>query len=181
MSVDQSELYGMLAEFRGPEELLAAARRAREAGYRRVNAYSPFPIDELPEMLGYSEGTGVRPIVLIGGIAGAVTGYVMQWWIAAIDYPINVGGRPYNSWQMFIPITFELMVLFASLSALVGMLALNGLPMPYHPVFNAPTFDRATSDRFFLCIESHDPHFNPEATRRFLESLEPIEVSDVPA
>ena len=181
MSVDQAALYGLMAEFHGPEELLAAARRTREAGYRQVNAYSPFPIEELPEVLGYGEGTLVRPIVLIGGLVGALTGYLMQWWIAAIDYPINVGGRPYNAWQAFIPITFELMVLFASLSALIGMLALNGLPMPYHPVFNVPGFDRATRDRFFLCIESGDPRFEREATRRFLESLDAIEVSDVPA
>ncbi|MBX5490289.1 MAG: DUF3341 domain-containing protein [Chloroflexi bacterium] len=181
MSVERSELYGVIAEFTSPEELLAAARRARAAGYRRLTAYSPFPIDDLPEALGYSEGTGIRPIVLAGGILGALSGYLLQWWTAAVDYPINVGGRPYNSWQAFIPITFELMVLFASLFALVGLLALNGLPMPYHPVFNVPGFDGATRDRFFLCIEARDPRFEPDAARRFLASLRPIEVSDVPA
>ena len=173
-------LYGLMAEFGGPEELLAAARRARQAGYQRLTAYSPFQVEGLAETLGHGEGTGARPIILIGGLVGAVTGFVMQWWIAAVDYPINVGGRPYNSWQMFIPITFEMMVLFAAIAGLVGLLALNGLPRPYHPVFNVPEFARASSDRFFLCVRANDPRFDFETTRALLESLGPIGVSSVP-
>jgi hypothetical protein len=180
MSVEQSALYGVMAEFDSADALLGAARRARAAGYRRLTAYSPFPIDDLPEALGYSERTGIRPIILAGGVLGALTGYLLQWWTSSVDYPINVGGRPYNAWQAFVPITFELMVLFAALFAVVGLLALNGLPMPYHPVFNVPAFVGATRDRFFLCVESRDPRFDPDATRRFLASLHPLEVSDVP-
>jgi hypothetical protein len=179
MSVDRAGLYGLMAEFAGPEELVGATRRAREAGYRSINAYSPFPIEDLSEALDFRR-TLVRPIVLIGGLTGAVTGFLLQWWVTAVDYPINVGGRPYSSWQSYIPITFEMMVLVAALSAVIGMIALNGLPMPYHPVFNVPAFARASRDRFFLCIESNDPRFDPQATRRFLETLDPIEVSDVP-
>lgn len=179
MSIDRTALHGLMAEFGSAEALLAAVHRVRAAGYRRIDAYSPFPIEELAEALDFHDSR-VRVIILIGGIVGAVTGYLMQWWMAAVDYPINVGGRPYNSWQAFIPIIFELMVLFASISGLVGMLALNGLPMPYHPVFNVPAFDRATRDRFFLCVQARDPRFDPEETRRLLESLQPIGVFDVP-
>ncbi len=179
MSTDRAALHGLMAEFGSAEALLAAVHRVRAAGYRRIDAYSPFPIEELAEALDFHDSR-VRVIILIGGIVGAVTGYLMQWWMAAVDYPINVGGRPYNSWQAFIPIIFELMVLFASISGLVGMLALNGLPMPYHPVFNVPAFDRATRDRFFLCVQARDPRFDPEETRRLLESLQPIGVFDVP-
>jgi hypothetical protein len=178
---ERSALYGVIAEFDSPAALLAAARRARAAGYRRLTAYSPFPIDELPEALGYSEGTGIRPIVLLGGIVGALSGYLLQWWTSAVDYPINVGGRPYNSWQMFIPIVFEMMVLFGALFGLVGLFVLNGLPMPYHPVFNVPGFEGATRDRFYLCVEARDPRFDRDDARRFLLTLEPLEVSDVPA
>ena len=174
-------LYGVIAEFASPDELLAAARRARAAGYRRLTAYSPFPIDELPEALGYSEGTGIRPIVLVGGIVGAISGYLLQWWTSAVDYPINVGGRPYNSWQMFVPIVFEMMVLFGALFGLVGLFVLNGLPMPYHPVFNVPGFEGATRDRFYLCVEARDPRFDRDDARRFLMTLDPLEVSDVAA
>jgi hypothetical protein len=180
MSVERAELHGLMAEFASPEELLAATRRARDAGYRQLDAYSPFPVEGLSDALGFRRA-GVRPIVLVGGILGAATGYALQWWTMAVDFPINVGGRPYNSLPAFIPITFELMVLFGSLFALVGMLALNGLPMPYHPVFNVAAFDRASRDRFFLCIRTRDPRFHPDATRRFLEGLRPIGVFDVPA
>jgi Protein of unknown function (DUF3341) len=178
---ERSPLYGVIAEFDSPAALLVAARRARAAGYRRLTAYSPFPIDDLPEALGYSESTGIRPIVLVGGIVGALSGYLLQWWTSAVDYPINVGGRPYNSWQAFVPIVFELMVLFGALSALVGLFVLNGLPMPYHPVFNVPGFEGATRDRFFLCIQARDPRFDRDDARRFLATLDPLEVSDVPA
>lgn len=178
MSAD-ALLYGLLAEFDTPEALVAAARQARAAGYRQVEGYTPYPVEELYDALELHR-TPVPLIVLLGGILGAATGYGLQYWVSAVAYPLNVGGRPYNSWPMFVPVTFELMVLFAALFALVGMLWLNGLPQPYHPVFNVPGFARASQDRFFLCIAASDPRFDRVATRRFLESLGPREVSDVP-
>ncbi len=171
-------LYGLMAEFENPEEVVAAARRAYAEGYRKMDAYSPFPIEELSEAIG-SHHTVLPWIVLAGGVAGALTGFFLQYFVAAVVYPLNIGGRPPNSWPAFIPITFELTVLFAAISAVVGMLVLNGLPKPYHPVFNVPGFERASRNRFFLCIESADPKFNAELTRRFLTSLSPAEVSDV--
>jgi Alternative complex III, ActD subunit len=174
----RGSLYGLMAEFESPEELLAAAQRAYREGYRRLDAHSPFPIHGLAEAIGVRR-TWLPLLVLIGGVVGALVGYGTQYYVAAIDYPINVGGRPFNSWPSFIPITFEVTILFAALTAVFGMLALNGLPMPYHPVFNARRFALATHDRFFLCIEATDPRFDPEATRRFLEGLNAKEVSDV--
>jgi hypothetical protein len=163
-------VYGLMAEFTSGDSLLKATRRAYDEGYRRMDAYSPLPIDGLAEALGFHR-TRVPLIVLLGGIVGCVSGFALQYWISAIDYPVNVGGRPYNSWPSFIPVTFELTILFAAFAALLGMLALNGLPMPYHPVFNVPRFAQATRDRFFLCIEATDPKFDREATSRFLEAL----------
>ncbi len=174
----RSHLYGLMAEFHDPQSVVYAAKRAYQEGYRRMDAYSPFPIEELSEAIGVHH-TRVPLIVLIGGILGALTGYGLQYWVSVIAYPINVGGRPFQSWPSFIPVTFELTVLFAALSAVFGMLALNGLPAPYHPVFNVPRFALATRDRFFLCIEAKDVKFDPEATRRFLESFDPREVSEV--
>ncbi|MGO9096474.1 MAG: DUF3341 domain-containing protein [Bryobacteraceae bacterium] len=171
-------MYGLLAEFEEPETLLEAARRAYEAGYRKLDAYSPFPLEGLAESIG-ARRTRVSLIVLMGGILGCLTGFGLQYWISVIDYPLNVGGRPYNSWPSFIPVTFELTVLFAATAAVVGMLALNGLPMPYHPVFNVPRFALASRDRFFLCIESADAKFDAAATRQFLESLHAHEVTEV--
>jgi hypothetical protein len=171
-------MYGLLAEFEEPEALLEAAGRAYQEGYRKLDAYSPFPLEGLAEAIGVRR-TRVSLIVLIGGILGCVTGFGLQYWISVIDYPLNVGGRPYNSWPSFIPVTFELTVLFAATAAVVGMLALNGLPMPYHPVFNVPRFALASRDRFFLCIESADAKFDAAATRQFLESLHAHEVSEV--
>lgn len=170
--------WGLLAEFERPEELLAAASRAREAGYRRMDAYTPFPIH------GLSDALGLRPtklpfIVLAGGLVGCVTALGMMWYSATVHYPLNVGGRPFASWPSFIPITFELTVLFASLSAVFGMLGMNGLPMPYHPVFNAPRFAFASRDRFFLCIESRDALYDPDRTRAFLAGLGAKEVVEV--
>lgn len=172
-------LFGLIAEFDSPEKLLAAIRRTRAAGYRRINAYTPYPLEGMEDALGMHQ-TWVAPIVLIGGIVGAITGYALQYYAAVIAYPMNVGGRPLNTWPMFIPIAFETTILFAGLSALFGMLALNGLPMPYHPVFNVPRFAMATRDRFFLVIEAIDDKFDREATRAFLSSLGAHEVSDVP-
>ena len=176
----RGSLYGLMAEFESPEELLAAAQRAHREGYRRMDAHSPFPIHGLAEAIGVRR-TWLPLLVLIGGVLGALVGYGTQYYVAVIDYPINVGGRPFNSWPSFIPITFEVTILFAALTAVLGMLALNGLPMPYHPAFNAPRFALATHDRFFLCIEATDPKFDPHATRKFLESFAPREVSEVVA
>lgn len=171
-------IYGLIAEFENPGDLVAAAREARAAGYRKMDAYTPFPIEELNEALGLGR-TWVPVIVLIGGLAGAALGYGMQYYLSAIDYPLNIGGRPLHSWPAFIPVTFELTVLVAGLSAVLGMLALNGLPMPYHPVFNVPRFALATRDRFFLCIEATDAKFDREETRRFLDRMTPRVVSEV--
>jgi hypothetical protein len=171
-------LHGLLAEFDNPDTLVAASRRAHLEGYRRMDAYTPFPIEELHEAIGVHR-TGVPLMVLVGGIIGGLTGYGLQYWVSVIAYPLNIGGRPLHSWPAFIPVTFETTVLFAALTAVFGMLAMNGLPRPYHPVFNAPRFAMATRDRFFLCIEAADPKFDLGATRRFLESFAPREVTDV--
>ncbi len=171
-------LYGLMAEFEQPEQVLAAVERAYQEGYRRMDAYSPFPVDGLAEALG-RRGTAVPLIVLIGGIIGGLGGYFMEWYATVISYKINVGGRPFHSWPAYIPIAFELTILSAALCALVGMLALNRLPQPYHPVFNAPDFDRASQDRFFLCIEAADPKFDLTATRAFIQSLKPVKVTEV--
>jgi hypothetical protein len=171
-------LYGLLAEFDNPTDLVAAARRTYEEGYRKINGYSPFPIEELSEAIGFTH-TSLPLIVLIGGILGFLGGYFMQYYLEAFEYPINVGGRPFHSWPAFIPITFETTVLCAAFAAVFGMLALNKLPQPYHPVFNVPSFALATNDRFFLAIEAKDPKFDYEATKRFMESLGPREVFDV--
>jgi hypothetical protein len=176
--VAATRLYGLLAEFDAPEDLVAAAERAYADGYRRLDAYSPFPVHGLAEAIGFHTNR-VPLLVLIGGLVGAGAGFFSQYWAAVIDYPINVGGRPLNSWPAFIPITFEVTILLAALAAVLGMLALNGLPQPYHPVFNAPRFALATRDRFFLCIEATDPRFDPEATRKFLQESGAKEVTDV--
>ena len=171
-------IYGLMAEFDNPTALVSAAGRVRDAGYTHTDAFSPFPIEELAEALGV-RFTRLPMLVLIGGIIGCLTGFFMQWYSAVVDYPINVGGRPYNSWPMFMPVTFEMTVLIAGLTAVFAVLGLNGLPMPYHPVFNVSRFAMATRDRFFLCIEATDPRFDAEATRQFLLSLQPREVSEV--
>lgn len=173
-----TDLYGVLAEYDSPDALLEATRRAHEAGYRKMEAYSPIPVDGVAEAMGF-EKSAVAPIVLTFGILGGLTGFGMQWYSASISYPLNIGGRPYFSWPAFIPITFELTVLFASFAAVVGMLALNGLPKPYNPLFNAPVFDRASTDGFFLCIEAEDPSFDREQARRFLEETSPRSITDV--
>ena len=171
-------LYGLVAEFESPTDLVAAARRAREEGYVRLDAYSPFPIHELTAALGLKR-TRLPLAVLIGALVGLATALGMMWFSAVVHYPINVGGRPLASWPAFIPITFELTILFASLTAVFGMLGRNGLPMPYHPIFNAPRFALASRDRFFLCIEARDPKFDLERTSRFLADLGARVVSEV--
>jgi hypothetical protein len=171
-------LYGLMAEFTEHDQLLDAARRAYAEGYRRMDAFSPFPIDELAEAIGH-EYSLVPLITLVGGMIGGLGGYFMQWYSMARLYPINVGGRPHNSWPNFIPITFELTILVASASAFISMLILNRLPQPHHPVFNVPQFRRASIDRFFLCIEVEDPKFERESTERFLASLKPTSIVEV--
>jgi len=172
------KLYGLMAEFESPADLLSAARRAREEGYAKMDAYSPYPMHELTEALGIRP-TRLPFVVLGGGILGCAAALGMMWFSATVHYPLNVGGRPLASWPMFIPITFELTVLFAALSAVLGMLGMNGLPQPYHPVFNAPRFALASRDRFFLCIEAVDPKFDQEKTSRFLATLGARVVSEV--
>jgi hypothetical protein len=172
------KLYGLIAEFDSPADLLEAASRTKAEGYRYVDTFSPFPIHGMDKALGLRR-TKLPFIVLIGGLTGLGTALLMQWFSAAVHYPVNVGGRPFASWPMFIPITFELTILFASFAAVFGMIGLNGLPMPYHPVFNAPRFALASRDRFFLCIEARDPKFDRESCRRFLETLGAHDIAEV--
>jgi len=175
---DGSALYGLLAEFETPEQLLTAARRTVAEGYRNVDTYSPFPVDGVADALKLP-ASRMSLIVLVGGICGGVGGYLLQYWGMVLSYPINSGGKPLNSWPAFIPVTFEMTILFASIFAVVGMFALNGLPRPYHPVFNARAFDAASRTGFFICIEARDPKFEARQTRAFLESLSSKSVQDV--
>lgn len=170
--------YGLLAEFETPEDLLSACRKAYGQGYRKMDAYSPFPVEELAEAVGFHH-TKLPLIVLAGGIIGCVGGYLMQYWISVINYPLNIGGKPLHSWPSFIPVTFECTILVAAFAAVLGMLALNGLPQPYHPVFNVPQFEHASKDRFFLCIQSNDSQFDLVKTRQFLQGLHPASVAEV--
>lgn len=172
-------LYGVMAEFADVNHLIAAIRKLRQMGYRRMDAFTPFPVEEVWEELGVHRNL-VSFLVFCGGLTGFLFGIGLQYWTSVIAYPINVGGRPLFSIPAFVPITFECTVLFAALTAVLGMLALNGLPAPYHPVFNVPRFALASRDRFFLCVEATDPLFDREGTRRVLESLSPVSVAEVP-
>jgi hypothetical protein len=176
---DETQIYGLLAEFKDADALVDAATRARDAGFARVDAYAPFSVPGLPEAVGYRRD-GVALVTLIGGIIGGAGIYFLQWYSAVVDYPIVSGGRPLDSWPAFIPATFECTVLGAALFAFFGYLLMNGLPRLHHPIFNAKEFDLATRNRFFLCIESRDPRFDRTDTGRFLASLDPLRVSVVP-
>ena len=176
----EQPLFGLAAEFDSDHSVLKAAEQVYAAGFRRTDAFSPHPVEGLSEAIGF-ERTGMGLIVGLGGLFGAIGGYFMLWFANVIHYRWNIGGRPPNSWPAFIPITFELAVLCAALAAVIGMLALNGLPMPYHPMFNVPSFTLASRDKFFILIESSDPQFDVERTRAFLEGLKPLSVMEVPA
>jgi hypothetical protein len=176
---EAAPIYGLIAEFATATALVEAARRAMAAGYRNVDAYAPFSVPGLSDALAFRHDR-VAPFTLLGGVLGGVGIYALQWYTAVIDYPINSGGRPLHSWPAFVPATFECTILGAALAAFVAFLLLNGLPKLRHPIFNAPQFDLATRNRFFLCIEAADPRFDPASTRTFLQSLDPLFVSDVP-
>jgi Protein of unknown function (DUF3341) len=174
----RSHLHGVMGEFETPEQLLHAARSAREAGYKHVDAYTPFPIEGLAHAIGF-RWTAVPLITLIGGVGGGLTGFGLQYWCSAISYPINIAGRPLNSWPAFIPVTFELTVLGAAIFSVVGMLALNKLPEPYHPVFNVDRFAGASTDRFFLVIEARDAKFDLAGCAKFLQDVAAKHVIEV--
>lgn len=171
-------LYGILIEFNGPEPLISAAEKAYQAGFRQMDAFTPYPVEELAEAIGFKRDW-IAPITLLGGMSGGTLAFAMQWYANVIDYPISVGGRPNFSWPAFIPVTFELTVLGAALSAALGMLALNRLPKLWHPVFNLPEFSRASRDRFFLCIQAKDPLFKPEKIRELFNNHEFIQLKEV--
>ena len=181
MSERRSEIFGVMGEFATPEALLAATKKTREAGYKHIEAYSPFPIEGLSDAVGFRgfRSNLVAFLTLVGGLGGGLTGFGLQYWVAAITYPMNIGGRPLNSWPAFIPVTFELTVLGASIFAVVSMLALNKLPQPYHPVFNVERFAQASTDKFFLCIEARDPKFNLVEASKFLQGLNAEHVNEV--
>jgi hypothetical protein len=173
-------MYGLIAQFDTADGVLNAAQRAYTEGYREMDAYTPFPVEGLAEAIGFHQ-TYVPLLCLVGGLMGCAGGFFLQWWPNVIGYPLNIGGRPYNSWPQFIPITFELTVLLAGLATVFGMLALNGFPEPYHPVFNAKNFELASRDKFFLCIEARDEKFDAQKTREFLLTLNAHEVSEIEA
>jgi Alternative complex III, ActD subunit len=177
--VSDPAVYGLLAEFHAPADLVAAARRVHAEGYRRVDAYTPYPMEEVIDAL-HLHHSHVPKVVLGGGILGLLGGWGLQYWTSVIDYPMNIGGRPFNAWPAFVVPAFETTVLLAALAAVVGMLALNGLPRPYHPVFNAPSFATASRDRFFLCVEAKDERFDAARTSELLRSLGAAEVQEVP-
>ena len=173
-------VFGLMAEFDDVNSAIVAAQKSYAAGYRKMDAYSPFPVEELSEAVGFHHN-GVALVCLIGGLLGCTAAYTFQWWVNTISYPVNIGGRPLHSWPSFIIVSFEMTILFSGLSAVFGMLSLNGLPMPYHPVFNVPRFELASKDRFFIVIFSSDKNYDAVRTRQFLEGLNPISVAEVPS
>lgn len=179
MMTATTDLYGVLAEFGDPASLVDAARAARAAGYRRIDAYSPIPLEDLEDDINSQPGR-LPALTFIGGLSGGLAGYALQYYVAVVAYPLNVGGRPPHSWQAYVPVVFEMTILGAALAAVLGMLALNGLPRPHHPLFNLPEFKLASRDRFFLCVEARDPQFDLERVRRFLQGLAPRGLWEVP-
>ncbi|HEY2431799.1 MAG TPA: DUF3341 domain-containing protein [Vicinamibacterales bacterium] len=171
-------IYGLMAEFDDPKSLVEAARRVYAAGYRKLDTFTPYPIEEAWEAIGHHDRR-LSPIVLAGGITGLLTGIGLQEWVHEIAYPVNIAGKPLNSWPQFVPVTFELTILFAAIAGVIGMIALNGLPQPYHPAFNVERFEHASRDKFFLLVESEDPKFDRTATADFLKGLHATEVSEV--
>ncbi len=176
---DGTAVYGLLAEFDTADGLIDATRAAAKEGYTRMDGYSPYAVGEVADALGFPRSE-IGAVMFIGGLCGATFGFLMQYYLNGIDYPINVGGKPMFSWPQFAPITWELLVLTASLSGVIGLFVLCGLPQPNHPLFNVPQFARATRDRFFLCIEATDPRYDPTSTRDFLDTLKPLSVAEVP-
>jgi hypothetical protein len=173
-------IFGLMAEFDNVNDAIVAAQRSYAAGYRKMDAYAPFPVEELSEAIGFHKD-GVALVCLVGGLLGCSAAYILQWWINTISYPVNIGGRPLHSWPSFIIVSFEMTILFSGLSAVFGMLSLNGLPMPYHPVFNVPQFEGASRDRFYIVIFSSDKNYDAVRTRQFLEGLSPVSVAEVPS
>jgi Protein of unknown function (DUF3341) len=176
--MSRKPIYGLMAEFESPEKVLEAALRTHAAGYRRIDAFSPIPVEGLAEAIGF-DWTSLPILVFCGGLTGGCTGFGMCWYANVLSFPLNIGGKPYNSWPMWIPITFELTILGAALTAVFGMLALNGLPTPYHPTFNVERFARASTDRFFLCVKARDKKFDLAQTKAFLEGLQPHGVFEI--
>jgi len=174
----RSHIYGVMGEFETAKQLIQATEKTRAAGYRRIDAYAPFPVEGLSEALGL-RCSWVPFVTLVGGLLGGLSGFAFQYWVNVSSYPMNIGGRPLNSWPAFIPVTFELTILGASTFAGFGMLAMNKLPQPHHPVFNVARFTHASTDRFFLCIEARDPKFHLAETARFLQSLQAHHVTEV--
>lgn len=174
----QPALHGVMAEFSSSHKLIEAIRQTRSQGYSKLDAYTPYPIEEVWEELGHHKSK-LPAIVAIGAIIGIILGFGLQYWTSVFAYPLNIGGRPLNSWPAFIPITFEVTILVATIAAVVGMFLLNGLPQPFHPVFNVKRFALASRDRYFLCIEAEDPNFDRHQTAEFLGTLDPTEVSEV--
>lgn len=172
------QLYGILAEFPDADALVAATRKVAAEGYTHADTFTPYPVGETADALGFPKSE-MGPVMFIGGLTGACSGFLMQYWTNGFGYPLNVAGRPYLSWPSFIPITFEMMVLTAALSGLFGLIALCGLPRLYHPLFNSARFDRASRDRFFLCVEAGDPKFDPARTREFMNTLNALSVEEV--
>lgn len=172
-------VYGLLAEFETSDGMVAAAHKVQAAGYTRYDCYSPYPVGDAADAMNFPKSE-MGAVMFTGGITGACTGFFMQYYLNAYGYALNVGGRPYLSWPSFIPITFEMMVLTAALTGLFGLMALCGLPRYHNPLFNSKAFDRASCDRFFLCIEAIDPKYDAAATRAFLNELHPVQVEEVP-